>query len=138
MILKRPFLCSIHTIDKYDNLMYNYFRAVLIGLKKGEAKMKKSLLGCCIAILSILTYSYIDARRCSRSATAAGFIAGALTGAALAGAMDDMYYTDIPAYNIVYPGMPLYEYDYPTYSYAPVYAYYDTLYTLYPSYHLAY
>jgi hypothetical protein len=75
-------------------------------------------------------------RRCNRSSVAAGFFAGAVTGAALAstGCYDD--YT--PVYGPIYPGAPVLAYDYPTYVYNPIYAYRTPPQYLYPGYLYAY
>jgi len=91
-------------------------------------------------IFSVTTETFTQSRcrrhRCD-SHIVAGFLGG-LTGATLAAASfgDQWYYQDGAAYEYVYPGAPLYAYDYPTYVYSPVYAYSDMRYTTYPSYYL--
>ncbi len=75
-------------------------------------------------------------RRCNRGSVAAGFFAGAVTGAALAsnGCYDDY----APVYGPMYAGAPLYAYDYPTYVYDPMYAYRTPPRYLYPGFFYAY
>lgn len=79
-----------------------------------------------------------EARRCcDRRASAAGFFAGALTGAAIAGAAcGEPAYYDTSVYEVRYPirrQRALYVYDYPTYVWNPQYAYgVDTPAYLYP------
>jgi hypothetical protein len=65
-----------------------------------------------------------------------GRLIGALTGASLAEELfgNQCYYQDGPAYDFVYPGAPLYAYDYPTYLYSPIYAYPHMSHAIYPSY----
>ena len=67
---------------------------------------------------------------------AVGRFLGALTGATLAEESfgNQCYYQDGPAYLFVYPGAPIYAYDYPTYVYSPIYAYPDMRHAIYPSY----
>lgn len=75
-------------------------------------------------------------RHCHRSSAVAGFL-GAITGATIAAAAysEPCYYRNCPQYDFVYPGSPIYTYDYPTYVYSPVYAYPDMRYNIYPSYY---
>lgn len=102
---------------------------------------KQFMVSVAFLLIALLAGFDAEARRsrrcCHGGAAAAGFFAGAFTGAALAGAYDRAYYVDMPTYEMVYPGAPILAYDYPTYVYTPVYAYPDTLYT-YPGYYFAY
>lgn len=58
---------------------------------------------------------------------------GGITGATAAQAYNDCYPVN-PNYDFVYPGVPIYAYDYPTQVYSPVYSYINTRYSVYPSY----
>lgn len=73
-----------------------------------------------------------------RESAVAQFL-GAITGATFAEEAfgNQCYYQDGPAYLYVYPGAPLYAYDYPTYVYAPQYAYPDMRHAIYPSYYFS-
>lgn len=93
--------------------------------------MKKNVMNAVIMLgtlfLASLTMN-LDARcrRGNGGAAAAGFFAGALTGAAIAGAAynSEPAYYDTPVYEIGYPYDTVYGvYDYPTYAYYPEYAY---------------
>lgn len=89
-------------------------------------------------MMSALTVTDVEARRCCRrgsgASVAAGIFAGAIAGAALAGSADVDYYGYYypyvePNYRVFYPGAPIYAYDYPTYKYSPIYSYpYDNMY----------
>lgn len=90
------------------------------------------------AVMSAASFVDLEARRCCRGgrggSVAAGIFAGAIAGAALAGSADVDYYGYYypymePGYRVIYPGAPIYAYDYPTYKYSPIYSYqYDTMY----------
>lgn len=75
------------------------------------------------------------AQRCTRDAAVGRFLSG-LTGASLAEDAfgNQCYYQDGPPYLFIYPGAPIYAYDYPTYLYAPMYAYPNMRHAIYPSY----
>ena len=100
--------------------------------------MNINLLGL-LSLLSLgLAFSSLEARcrrRCNRRAAVADFL-GAITGATAAARAysDECYYREGPPYEYIYPGAPIYVYDYPTYVYAPRYAYMDIRYDIYPSY----
>ncbi len=90
-----------------------------------------------LVLLSVSLSFDLEARRCrggGGGAVAAGIVAGALAGAAIAGSCDVDYYGYYepympPSYRVYYPGAPIYAYDYPTYKYAPIYSYpYDNMY----------
>lgn len=84
-----------------------------------------------IALLVALCLpTVIEARRCSRFASALG----AITGASAAAAYNERYPVN-PNYDFIYPGAPRYIYDYPTQVYAPVYSYTRMRYSVYPSYY---
>ena len=71
-----------------------------------------------------------------RNAAVGRFLSG-LTGAAAANDAfgNQCYYQDGPAYDFIYPGAPIYAYDYPAYVYSPIYAYPDMRHAIYPSYY---
>ena len=80
--------------------------------------------------LTVLVSHSIQARRCSALAT----ILGGITGATAAATYYERYPVN-PNYDFIYPGAPLYAYDYPTQMYSPVYSYINSRYTTYPSYY---
>jgi hypothetical protein len=84
-----------------------------------------------LIILGLMANASLEARRCSRFAA----FLGAVSGATAAACYDDYYYPVYPQYDFVYPGAPIYAYDYPTQVYAPVYAYTSIRYSVYPSYY---
>lgn len=105
--------------------------------------MKKSIISLLLVLTATTFLTTIEARRrcgsynrgCgryNRGGAAVGFFAGALSGAALAGAYNDCRY---PYYG--YGPRLVYAYDYPAFSYSPVYAYPNTVYT-YPGFYFGY
>jgi hypothetical protein len=83
-----------------------------------------------LIIVGLMATASLEARRCSRFAT----FLGAISGATAAARYND-YYPVYPQYDFVYPGAPIYAYDYPVQVYAPVYTYTSMRYSVYPSYY---
>lgn len=87
--------------------------------------MKRNIIALMAMIVLCLTTSQVQSGR--GGAFAGGFFAGALTGGLLANAADDgssYAYYDTPVYDAYYPETTGWgAWDYPAYSYYPVYAY---------------
>ena len=81
-------------------------------------------------LLIILLAQTIQAQRCSPLAE----VLSTITGTRAAAAYMDRRPAS-PNYDFVYPGAPLYAYDYPTQVYSPVYSYINTRYSVSPSYY---
>ncbi len=81
-------------------------------------------------LLVILLAQTIQAKRCSPLAA----VLGTITGASAAAEYVDRRPVR-PNYDFVYPGAPIYIYDYPPQVYSPVYSYINTRYSVDPSYY---
>ncbi len=94
-----------------------------------------SVLGLLCAVFFIGS----SAAQCRHREAAVGRFLSGLTGAAIANDAfgNQCYYQDGPAYDFIYPGAPIYAYDYPTYVYSPIYAYADMKHEIYPSYYFS-
>jgi hypothetical protein len=102
--------------------------------EKGKIMNCRKIVFFLLLSITLFTGSILAQTR-HREAVLTRFL-GAITGATLAEEAfgSQCYYHDGPAYLFVYPGAPMYAYDYPTYAYSPLYAYQDMRRAIYPSY----